>query len=118
MHWLPLRSICRHLLPDGKRQGAEWVATNPTRTDRAAGSFSVNVIEGVWSDFATGESGSDLIALWAYVQGCSQKDAAVALAEWLGCAPVVETAPRPAPKKGKPMKDAPDHDIRSSEHRA
>lgn len=77
-------SLCRHLLPDGKRQGAEWVATNPTRTDHTAGSFSVNVIEGVWSDFATGESGSDLIALWAYVQGCSQGEAAAALARWLG----------------------------------
>ena len=48
-------------LPDGKRQGNEYIARNPTRSDDSAGSFSVNLNTGVWKDFATGDAGGDLI---------------------------------------------------------
>jgi hypothetical protein len=71
-------------LPDGKRRGAEWVALNPTRPDRRAGSFSVNLRNGRWSDFATGDAGGDLISLRAYLDDVGQGEAARRIAGELG----------------------------------
>ena len=50
-------------LPDGRREGAEWVARNPTRADHRPGSFKVNLRTGRWGDFSTGDKGGDLVAL-------------------------------------------------------
>lgn len=74
-------------LPDGRRSGYEWVAKNPTRADRHAGSFSVNMHSGRWSDFATGDKGGDIVSLLAYLSGESQASAARALARALGIEP-------------------------------
>src|SRR4051812_12873368 len=65
--------ICRRLLPDGKivARGKEYVARNPTRADRRAGSLSVNLRTGCWADFAADAKGGDLISLLAYVRGVS-----------------------------------------------
>jgi hypothetical protein len=71
-------------LPDGRREGAEWVATNPTRTDKRRGSFKVNLQSGRWSDFAVGASGGDLTALAAYIFSLSQREAALKIAGALG----------------------------------
>lgn len=71
-------------LPDGRRQGVEWVATNPTRADRQRGSFSVNTRTGRWADFATGDRGGDVVSLAAYLHGLSQGEAARKLAAMLG----------------------------------
>ena len=71
-------------LPDGRRQGAEWVATNPRRVDKRRGSFKVNLRTGRWSDFAVGASGGDLISLAAYLFDMKQGRAAVELANALG----------------------------------
>ncbi len=49
-------TIIRRWLPDGRRDGAEWVSRNPTRNDGRPGSFKVNVTTGKWGDFATGSS--------------------------------------------------------------
>ena len=66
-------------LPDGHRQGGEWVALNPTRADRHKGSFRINLGTGLWSDFATGDRGGDPISLYAYLNGTSQSQAALVL---------------------------------------
>ncbi len=95
-------AICRHWLPEGKRQGPEWIARNPTRTDHKAGSFSVNLGSGRWSDFATGDKGGDLVSLVAYLDGTNQGEAARTLADWLGVAPIQAAAPAPKPSK-KPI---------------
>src|SRR6187200_96291 len=79
-----LPDLLAHWLPDGHRPGAEWVATNPTRTDRRRGSFSVNTRTGRWADFATGDRGGDVVSLAAYLHGLSQADAARRLGEMLG----------------------------------
>ena len=71
-------------LPDGRREGAEWVATNPTRSDERCGSFKVNLRTGRWSDFAIDASGGDLISLAAYLHNLSQGQAAVRIAGALG----------------------------------
>jgi hypothetical protein len=80
-------TIVRRWLPDGKREGSEWVALNPTRTDSRKGSFKVNLATGRWSDFATGDRGGDLIALAAYLHRLNQADAAKRIADMLGIDP-------------------------------
>src|SRR3989338_8288918 len=73
-------------LPDGKRNGHEYVARNPTRADSKLGSFSINLNTGAWSDFATKDKGGDLVALVAYLEGVKQGEAAKRLSEFLGIA--------------------------------
>jgi len=77
-------AVLSRLLPDGTRRGGEWVARNPRRNDRKAGSFSVNLSRGQWADFATGDKGGDPVSLVAYVESVSQGEAAKLLAGMLG----------------------------------
>jgi hypothetical protein len=83
-------AIVRRWLPDGRRDGAEWVARNPTRDDRRRGSFKVNVATGKWGDFATGDQGGDLVSLAAYLFKLSQPDAALKVADMIGVSPYDE----------------------------
>lgn len=80
-------TIVTRWLPDGKREGAEWVARNPTRSDGRRGSFKVNLRTGRWGDFASGDKGGDLIALAAYLHRLDNAEAAVRVAEMLGLDP-------------------------------
>jgi putative DNA primase/helicase len=79
--------IIPQLLPGGYRSGNEWVARNPTRADGRPGSFKVNLATGVWSDFATGDRGGDVIDLKVYLHGVSKLDAARELANLLNVKP-------------------------------
>jgi len=79
---LPL--LVSRWLPEGCREGREWVARNPTRADRRPGLFKVNLVTGRWADFATGHKGGDAISLAAHLHGLSQLEAARRLAEMLG----------------------------------
>ena len=79
-----LPAMLSRWLPDGKTQGHEYVARNPRRTDRHAGSFKINLRTGKWADFATGDRGGDPVSLAAYVFGLSQIEAARRLATMLG----------------------------------
>lgn len=65
---LDAASVVPNWLPAGKRQGREWVATNPNRSDRSPGSFAVNLNTGKWADFASGDKGGDLVSLYAYLR--------------------------------------------------
>jgi hypothetical protein len=74
-------------LPQGRRVGREYVAINPIRPDRHLGSFKIVISgprAGIWADFATGDKGSDVISLAAYLFGLSQADAARRIASMLG----------------------------------
>ena len=71
-----LPHLLRRWMPDGRRVGREYVARNPTRVDRHAGSFKINLDTGRWADFATGDKGGDVVSLAAYLNGCSQPEAA------------------------------------------
>lgn len=89
-------------LPDGKRQGDEWVSRNPNREDQKPGSFSVNLKTGVWKEFAGTEGGADLVSLYAFLfTNGNQKEAALDLAKEAGIelqkAPAKAPAPHPAP---------------------
>lgn len=80
-----IHAVLARWLPGGKTvdNGHEYTAPNPTRADKSMGSFKVNLSKGAWSDFATGDSGGDLIDLVSYVDGCSEVEARNALADFL-----------------------------------
>ena len=80
-------AIVRRWLPDGRREGPEWVARNPRRADRRPGSFKVNLRTGRWGDFATKDAGADLISLAAHLFGLGQGEAAHKIADMLGIDP-------------------------------
>ena len=79
-----LPAVLGRLIPGGKTLGREYVARNPTRADRRAGSFKINLRTGHWADFATSDKGGDPVSLCAYVEGVSQAEAARRLARMLG----------------------------------
>ncbi|GCE83912.1 hypothetical protein [Komagataeibacter diospyri] len=79
-----LTALLLRWLPDGRREGHEWVSRNPRRGDRNPGSFKVNMNTGRWSDFATGDRGGDPVSLAAYLFGLSQLEAARQLSLMLG----------------------------------
>jgi hypothetical protein len=79
--------LVRRWLPDGGREGPEWVAINPTRADGRKGSFKINLITGRWGDFATGAAGGDLVSLAAYLFRLKQAEAALKVAQALGIDP-------------------------------
>lgn len=79
-----LPALVKRWLPDGKRKGAEWVSVNPTRDDKRAGSFKINLITGRWADFATGDRGGDPIGLAAYLFRLRQIEAARNISDMLG----------------------------------
>ena len=79
-----LPAVLRRLLPDGKIEGREYSALNPRRADRHRGSFSIHVLTGRWGDFACDARGGDVVSLIAYLENCSQFEAARRLARMLG----------------------------------
>jgi len=79
-----LPELARRWLPHGRREGQEWVALNPTRTDRRLGSFKINLVTGRWADVATGDRGGDAISRAAHLFGLSQLEAARRIADMLG----------------------------------
>src|SRR5690348_15056701 len=80
-------SIVARWLPSGRREGAEWIALNPTRGDAKPGSFKVNLRTGSWADFATGDRGGDLVSLAAYLFRLKQAEAGLRVAGMLGLNP-------------------------------
>ena len=79
-----VEALVMHWLPNGRREGREWVAINPIRGDVRLGSFKVNLNTGAWGDFATEKRGGDLISLAAYLQNSDQLEAARGIAKMLG----------------------------------
>jgi len=80
-----LPALLARWLPDGRKVGHEYVALNPKRSDRRAGSFRINLHTGKWADFATGDKGGDPVSLAAYLAGISnQAEAARHLSHMLG----------------------------------
>ena len=71
-------------LQDGTVVGREYVARNPRRADRCAGSFKVNLRSGRWADFATDDRGGDPVSLTAFLFGLTQGEAARRLARMCG----------------------------------
>jgi hypothetical protein len=79
-----LPALLRQWLPDGRRVGHDYIARNPRRLDRHAGSFRIDARSGKWIDHATGDRGRDIISLLAFLRGQRQSEAALQLAQMLG----------------------------------
>jgi len=88
-------AILESWLPGGKIQGGRYHALNPTRPDDKIGSFSIDISNGLWADFACGDTGSDPISLYAYITSVSMGDAAKALDNGHSRAAVKPDAPKP-----------------------
>jgi len=82
-----LEGLCREWTHRGRKSGMEYVALNPTCLDTRLGSFRINLQNGRWADFATGDAGGDPVSLYAYLHNMRQIEAARALAHRLGVQP-------------------------------
>ena len=78
-----LAALLARWLPNGRREGHEYLALNPRRADRHLGSFRINLRTGRWTDFATDDRGGDPVSLLAFLEACSQTEAARRLARAL-----------------------------------
>ena len=71
---------------DGRREGHEFVALNPTRADRHRGSFRIVLSgskRGMWKEFSGGEGG-DALDLVCYCRGIGKGEALRWAVSWLG----------------------------------
>lgn len=92
------RELAPEIVPDGHFEGNNYVARNPTRDDKNAGSFSFNVTNGMWAEFAGAgkkESGRGLISYKAYAHQLEPHKSAMALAERLKIDPYKGKGSRP-----------------------
>lgn len=99
-----IEAICLHWLPAGKKAGPEWEIGD--RHGTPGKSLKVHLSggkAGMWSDFSTDDKGGDLVSLVAFVDGCTQLDAARKLAQFLGIdaatGPDTQQPPRPTTTK-------------------
>jgi twinkle protein len=91
-------NIVQFLLPQGKKSSGEWKVGGTTGEPGHSMSIRLTGAKaGIWSDFATGESG-DLIDLWASVRGLSISEAANEAKQFMG---VREDRPSPPKKEYK-----------------
>lgn len=70
-----IEGTVRNWLPGGRKEVHEYVVENPTRDDHKKGSFKINLRTGKWQDFATGDTGGDLISLYGYLKGVKNGEA-------------------------------------------
>ena len=75
--------ILKRLVGAGKIEGGDYVALNPRRSDKKAGSFRVDISSGKFHDFATEDSGGSIIDLAAFVYDCDLLTAAQKLQQLL-----------------------------------
>lgn len=90
------KDVAEYLLPNGLKEQHEWrVGSLDGEKGRSLGVHLTGNKAGVWSDFASGESG-DLIDLWMAVRKLGLTEALAEASDWLGMA-----RPKPAfePKK-------------------
>jgi hypothetical protein len=71
-------------VPSGRIRAGEYLALNPGHGDRSPGSFSINMRLGRWADFSSGDKGGAVASLIAFLENCSQVEAARLLAKMLG----------------------------------
>lgn len=113
------RELVPRWLPGGKWGPGkkEWVCADLSGGE--GHSCSVNVESGKWGEFSSGDTGADLISLYAAIHGHNNGKAAVELMAELGIQRAPVQAPAPAPrtppekkakeKKWVPVIPVPDH---------
>jgi len=89
-------------LPDGRIEGNEYVALNPTRADSAHGSFKINLRTFVFKDHSLSDKGgNDPIALYAYIKQIDMSAAVKTLAKSLNNQIGTQSKAQPPPKVPK-----------------
>ena len=89
-------ALCRHLLPGGRRQGAEWrCGSVQGEPGKSLGVRLSGAKAGVWSDFAAGQWGDGLDLIKA-TQGLDTAGAAQWAMDWLG----IGDGPARTPRQG------------------
>ena len=89
------QEVAAYLLPQGKRVGNEWCVGS--LAGEPGDSLKVHLVgskAGIWSDFASGEKGGDLLDLWRETTHQSMREAMVDAGRYCGMdmsAPVRET---------------------------
>lgn len=98
-------TTARYLLPGGKRNGQEFVAGS--LAGEAGDSLKVCVSgdkTGLWSDFATGQTGGDFLDLWCATRNVDLRQAMEEAASWIG---VALDSPHSRPQKTYRRPDRP-----------
>ena len=98
-----IRDIIPTLLPGGKIVGHEYECASINGGQGK--SFKININTGRWADFASTESGGDIISLYAAVHGVKQSEAAEQLAKQYNYIIAVQEndPPMTHPAHGKPV---------------
>jgi putative DNA primase/helicase len=91
-----VHDLLAKIMPGGKLIGKEY--TCGSVRGGPGSSCKVNTDTGKWADFATGQAGSDLISLWAEINGKTQGEAYKEMALAVGFS---------APEKKTPLKVVP-----------
>lgn len=82
--WDGVERVAKYLLPNGRRDGHEWVAGSVNGEEGK--SLKINLSgKKVWSDFAEG-IGGDLLDLWVQVRDCGLHQAMTEAKQFLGIA--------------------------------
>lgn len=77
--------VARHLFPRGKKAGHEWELGNIEGEPGQSFKIAVEGSKvGVWSDFAGGGGGDNLLELWREKKGLTFREAIVEVKAWLG----------------------------------
>ncbi len=88
-------ALCEHLLPNGRREGAEYCCGSVRgEPGKSLGVHLTGAKAGVWKDFATGQGG-DLLDLIAATLGLDTADAIGWAKNWLGVDDGAAPGPRP-----------------------
>ena len=102
-----VEDVCRHLLPNGRRDGAEWVVGS--LAGEAGASLKINLAGklGIWRDFASDQGGKSLLSLWMKARNLPKFGVAVVEAkQFLGIADDYQTRfkqhPSPTAAAGAP----------------
>lgn len=78
-------TICKHLLPAGKKVGNEWCAGDAYGGEgRSLKIVLEGTKVGIGSDFATGETFGDLLDVWQVTQGCGLAEAMTQACSFIG----------------------------------
>ncbi len=90
--------------PNGRRRRSEFCLGSVQR--EAGQSLSINTSTGIWKDFATGESGTDPVSLYAAIHGLGQVAARDELAAELGLVGANDGTKSGRQKKGSRRADS------------
>lgn len=100
--------VCRHLLPKGHREGAEWVCGSAEGEEGRSLKINLAGKVGVWCDFASDKKGKTLIGLWCTVRGRPFKECIVEAKRFAGVRDDFEErikAPRQISGQAPPPRD-------------